>query len=511
MTTQTAYRETVSIKAPPPEQGRTMIRVPEPGPMSLFVVLIAISVGLAGAFAFQLVNPDTPLIILGGTLIAAAVIAIVGLYRYTWFLFGVLALRPALDDLIADEFGTFQPSAILGILAISVTALHLISRRVSGNWHRLTIVGWAMIAFFLAFVPSFVLSVDRGVSQGAMFGLASVVLLYLAVEQLLQDDFSHIWRLALASGLGLVVPIVTGFVQFFWTGTLDPGGSGLVRIDGSFAHPNSFATYLVFVVLFAIGIAPTMTVERKMWTLIVASLSGFLLVATFARGAWASFILGSLLMAYRINRKLVFLILLGSVGVAAAVPGVGDRLGNVFETTGANGGVKTDDSLGWRIGYWEKVWEFRNHNPLFGLGIDATKTQTIEAKDPHNSFLQAFVEGGLLGGLAFTILIVVVTVAGVRIWRKIKNGRLDRRTSLLGVGAISGLFSVAAQLITENVLLNTIVWWYLNIAIALLAVLAWRPSKADAPGPAYTRLQLPAGGETETYAGAANTNVPVMS
>lgn len=511
MTTQSVHHEPVSVKAPENPRPSLTIPVPEPGPMSVFVVLIAIAVGLAGAFAFKLVNPETRLIILGGTLVCAAVMAIIGLYRFSWFLYGVLALRPALDDLVADEFGSFQPSAILGILAIAVSALHLISRRTSGNWHRLTPIGWAMIAFFIGFVPSFVLSVDRGVSQAAMFGLASVVLLYLACEQLLQDNFENIWRLALAAGVGLIVPVVTGFVQFFWTGTLDPGGSGLIRIDGSFAHPNPYATYLVFAVLFAVGIAPTLSVEKKMWTLILASLCSFLLVATFARGAWASFILGSLLMAARINKKLVVVILLAAVGVAGAVPGVGDRLGNLFETTSATGGVKTDDSLGWRIGYWEKVWSFRTHNPLFGLGIDATKTQTIEAKDPHNSFLQAFVEGGIVGGLAFVTLFIIVIVASVRVWRRVKRGRLDRRTSLLAIGAVSALFSVSAQLITENVLLNTIVWWYMNIALALLAVLNWGRTRAFDAAPPSSRLELPAGGETRSYAGAAGTKIPVRS
>ena len=113
-------------------------------------------------------------------------------------------------------------------------------------------------------------------------------------------------------------------------------------------------------------------------------------------------------------------------------------------------------------------------NPIFGLGIDATKTQTVEAKDPHNSFLQAFLEGGLVGGIGFVTVFILAIVASVRIWRRVKRGEYDRGVSLLAVGSIGALFSVAAQLITENVLLNTIVWWYMNMALAALAVLAWR-------------------------------------
>ena len=145
-------------------------------------------------------------------------------------------------------------------------------RKASGVWKKPTPLGFAFIGFFVLFVPSFITSVDRGVSQGAMFGLASVVLLYLAIEQHLLDDSRFLFKILIASAVGMVVPIVTGFVQFFWTGTLDPGGSGLVRIDGSFAHPNTFATYLSFSLLLAISLIPTLEVKYKLIAILTACL-----------------------------------------------------------------------------------------------------------------------------------------------------------------------------------------------------------------------------------------------
>jgi O-antigen ligase len=91
--------------------------------------------------------------------------------------------------------------------------------------------------------------------------------------------------------------------------------------------------------------------------------------------------------------------------------------------------------------------------------------------------LDSFLEGGILGGLGFLLLLGVATYAGVKTWQKARKGLLDRQTMLISVGAIAALLSVAAQLITENVLLNTIVWWYLNIAFAHLAVLTWGPNR----------------------------------
>lgn len=477
------------------ESGSESFSAPTPGPASIFVLLIAIAVGLASAFVFQLASPDTPIVILGGTLLVAAILGFVGLFRYEWFLLITLAVRPSLDDLIADQFGTFQPSAILGILAIGVTFLHLISRRFTGNWNKLTPLGFAYIAFFVGFLPGFLTSVDRGVSQSALFGLASVVLLYLALEQQMHEDGTFLFKLLIASAIGMIVPIVTGFVQFFFTGTLDPGGSGLVRIDGSFAHPNTFATYLVFVVLIAIGVIPTMPVKHKLAVITIASLGGFLLIATFARGAWASFLIGTLLLAARINKKLVFVIMGGAAAVGVGVPGVRSRIDNLFATTGPNGGAKTDDSIGWRIGYWDELWgRFSTTRPLTGIGIDATKTQTLAAKDPHNSFLQAYLEGGIIGFAGFMAVLGLAGYASWKTWQKARRGELVRRTQLIAVGAIAALFSVFAQLVTENVLLNTIVWWYLNIAMAFLAVLTWGKKREQILSePQFETLALPTG------------------
>ena len=76
--------------------------LPRPGPMAFFVVILAVIAGLGVALGFQTFAPDTSFIILGGTLMVAGLMGIMGLYRYQWFLLTVLAIRPALDDLIAD-------------------------------------------------------------------------------------------------------------------------------------------------------------------------------------------------------------------------------------------------------------------------------------------------------------------------------------------------------------------------------------------------------------------------
>ena len=179
---------------------------------------------------------------------------------------------------------------------------------------------------------------------------------------------------------------------------------------------------------------------------------------------------------------------------------MGDRISNLTAATAPDGGVKTDDSLAWRFGYWERIWPFASRNPISGIGIDATKTQTPEAKDPHNSLLQAYLEGGILGAIGFFTLLGLATYAGFKVWGMARNGKLDRQTTVISVGAIAALLSVAAQLLTENVLLNTVVWWYLNIAFAHIAVTTWGKRKNIAPpndAADLSRLALPSSTATK--------------
>ena len=104
-----ARHDRVSIRREDESEAAPVLPTPRPGPAAIFVLLAATVAGLGGAFVFQSLSPDTPFVILGGTLLSAIALAIVGLYRYQWFLLITLAVRPALDDLIADQFGTFQP------------------------------------------------------------------------------------------------------------------------------------------------------------------------------------------------------------------------------------------------------------------------------------------------------------------------------------------------------------------------------------------------------------------
>jgi len=99
-----SWQDRVSIRREEDDQANEPVAANvRPGPAALLVLLVSTVVGLTAAFGFQALSPDTPFVILGGTMLAAAAMGLIGLYKYQWFLLATLAIRPSLDDLIADE------------------------------------------------------------------------------------------------------------------------------------------------------------------------------------------------------------------------------------------------------------------------------------------------------------------------------------------------------------------------------------------------------------------------
>ncbi|MEK8106144.1 O-antigen ligase family protein [Micromonospora sp. M12] len=121
------------------------------------------------------------------------------------------------------------------------------------------------------------------------------------------------------------------------------------------------------------------------------------LLLTNTRSALLGAAIGLVVVAalHRSKRMLVTLCLVAVVGVAL-VPAVGERFAQLG-TSRAVGGDPTGNTLAWRIGYWTEIVTLADRNPVTGIGPNMTQRETDEAKKPHNDFLRAYVETGLLG------------------------------------------------------------------------------------------------------------------
>ncbi len=449
------------------------------GRLGWFTLVVAVLVGTNLAWLDQTTDPSRHDLTIVLTLAMAVCLGIVGLFRYEYFVPLALLLRPSLDDLKLDELGLIQPAAVLGLTVIGVVTVRLIVDRQYGVPVLGSPVGKAWLAFVVVLTIGLPASLNFAESYPVLLGLWSSCLLYLSLESSFARDPNALGRVLVALALGAIPPLVTGFAQFFWTGTLEPI-SGLVRIDGTFTHSNPFGTYLAGLIVVGVATISAIPDRDRGWLGLELIAAAFVMAVTFARAAWFSMILGLLVLSWKVDRRLALVVIAGAAAAFVFVPGVADRFANIFAETNADGSALTDDSLAWRLSYWQEIFPLGLRNPLTGVGLGVVATLTVVGRQPHNSFMQAFVEGGLLGLVAWTVLVVTIAYAALRGWRLTDSEVADRLGPLhrsFLIGSVAAVFTVILQLFTENVMTDTVLQWFYAVPVAHLAAINWRQAE----------------------------------
>jgi O-antigen ligase len=166
------------------------------------------------------------------------------------------------------------------------------------------------------------------------------------------------------------------------------------------------------------------------------------------------------------------------------LPAVGDRFAQLADAR-AVGGAPTGNTLAWRLGYWAEVVTLADRNPLTGIGPNMTQYQTDEAKKPHNDFLRAYVETGILGLLAYLAMVALLLHAGLRALRRAPPGTLARGVAVGNLGCVVAFVAVSAA---SNVLSSVATLWYLVAFAAVAGAPAVVPAAQDR-GPKQEQLK----------------------
>jgi O-antigen ligase len=137
------------------------------------------------------------------------------------------------------------------------------------------------------------------------------------------------------------------------------------------------------------------------------------------------------------------------------------------------GGQPSGNSLAWRIGYWTEVLPLANSNPVTGIGLNSTQLITDEAKQPHNDFVRAYVETGLLGLGAYLAVLVALLGLGGGAVRASPPGSFERGVAAGFLGCAVAFVAVS---IAANVLSSVVLLWYLFAFAAAAAFVARQQS-----------------------------------
>jgi putative inorganic carbon (HCO3(-)) transporter len=439
--------------------------------LTLAVIVVACAAAATGVLAVRGV-PRTELLMPIGVLAVGALIAL-GCYRFEWFVLAVLGLRSAMDATSARVTGakfastvTKAPDAVssgpaasgMAALFIVLAVIWLLAQHRDRGRTRLTPAEGAFAAFVAACLISVVGAVNHAAALTECARIIAAVLMFVVLARLL-TSLASVRRCLIACAIGFVAPVLLGLLQAAGKGT-DFRSGGFGRVVGTFAHPNTFGFFLSMFILMAIALFRHCTVPVR-WALAFGTLvCGGLLVLTYARGPWIALVLGLIVIGV-LQSRLIFVWMVGGiVAVVAAVPSVLSRITDASSGSSASG--STNNSLSWRFDYWQQVIGLNHANPVTGIGLKGTKYLTDQNKAPHNDFLRAYVETGVLGLLAYVLVLVALVSVARRALRNAPRG--FPRGVAVGFAAV--LLAYVIDSLTDNLMSEVVVLWYFYAAAA---------------------------------------------
>lgn len=396
--------------------------------------------------------------------IGAALLAVAALCRFEWFIAALLLARPLLDILKGGGPELVQPTTLLSLLLLLVGPVWLVAQRRHSGRLPLT----ALVVVTGAFVASFALSAAGAAdvlgATSHVVRAASWLVMLLVIRRLADDRKT----LMVALGAFAASAVLPAVVSIFELGTPGYGRfmelkDGVERLRSTFDQSNNYARYLMLMLLVAV---PALALVRGKGRALLGAgtlLLLPLLFLTYARAAWVGLAAGLLAMAWATGRRR----LVGAVAVlglgSLAIPGVLGALGTLARPdTGTPG--STNNSVAWRFSYWKQISSLGLQHPLTGIGPNGTVTATVDAKEPHNEYLRAAIEGGLIGLILYLALLTVATVVAVRVVRRATSS-YQRAVGLAGLGVIVAVIVAGAA---SNIVLSVSFMWYFAFVVGVV-------------------------------------------
>lgn len=415
--------------------------------------------------------------------------------QFEYTVLGMLILRSALDP-----FSTFQiPAAFaLGLDALTLIyiALQLLTHRtVHTDRFWWFFAGWVMLqGLWVILLPLGALGLDASVLPNSIrewVRLFSWLLVYLLVMQL-KDKIPH-KQIVYALFWALLLPITVAVLQMFLPSVLPPmlaaqsgtefsGGlasEGSSRIKGTLGHPNTFVTFS----LMFMGLTYWRFTQSKQgwpWVLLLGLLA-FFFVST--KSLFGLMMLGTFIVVL-IAPRLSPVSLIGGILLFALVIGLfgstefgQERLGSIGQTPLGNPDIDIwraillsegdGNSFNWRIMQWTYLIGQWQLHPILGYGLGISAYVSTNKLYPHNDYVRALVEGGIVGLVIFLLFFAVQIVRLLQIYKNAspKTGQRELCLVMLAI-----LLAIPVGMITENIWSHTTLffyWW------TLFAVISW--------------------------------------
>lgn len=393
---------------------------------------------------------------------AGGVFAALALGRMQLFVLAVLAVRTVVDIGKLADVGTSatDPSSLLSLMFLGASITWIVAnRRLPRVRSRLRT---AILVFLAANAISIVASSNVPLSVFEFSRIASVAMMFLVVDRLVELDPGFARRVIATVALSCVAPIALTLATTLDGGQLAKSKGGFDRLTGTFEQANSFSRYLMFVLILGVAcfvhVGPR--VRIAVGTMIVAGTA--MLLLTYTRSSWLALVAGLLVVAWYQHRRAILAALAIGIVIASVVPSIGDRVSDLDDDRDVEGSAP--NSFVWRMEYWADIIPLANESPVIGLGPRITQERTEFAKQPHNDFVRAYVESGIVGFFAYLFVLWNLATTARAALRSPTRG-LDRGVVVAFAGCVLALVVVS---FVANVISQVVVLWYF-FAIAAVA------------------------------------------
>jgi len=339
-----------------------------------------------------------------------------------------------------------------------------------------------LVTLTLAVVTaSSVVAVDRATTLGQLPGLVTAAAIALLISTLSEPRWlaRAMWSVALAGGALAAIALhqqLTGSygTTYFGLATVE-FDAGVIRSGGPF-EPNFFAQALVVSTALAAYLAlRARHVRERVVGVAVALLCVAGIAGTASRGGTLALaaMLGLFLLLRRPRVRVLIpvAVLVFAIGSVVLPPETTKRVSSLAAATDVQQSIVHDTSFRGRFAENVTAVYMLRDNPLLGVGSGNFPVRYAEystyagrewrpVRQPHNLYLEAFAETGVIGGTMFLVFLGL-TISGA--WRARRLVSAD--STLL----VEGIFVALIGLLTTSLFLHAA---YISTFWAVIG-LAW--------------------------------------
>ncbi|NJM73167.1 MAG: O-antigen ligase family protein [Scytonema sp. RU_4_4] len=455
--------------------------------LGLLIGLAGVVVGLVTGF---LIGSTKPLYL--GLALGIVPFLFYFFTRFEQAVLGLLVLRTSLDPFSGQQIPAMFALGLDVLTILYVTVMLLRKQTVQTDRFWWFFAGWVILqGLWVVLLPLGGLGLGGGYLSDSIrewIRLFSWLMVYLLIMQL--KDRVPPAKVISILFLALVAPVVVGLMQVFIPFALpsflsahsyDAGSltSDGLRIKGTIGHPNGFVTLLLlfigltwwklkqsrqsFVWLLLLGLLAFFYVNTK-------ALFGLMMIATFV----------VVLVAPRLSPVnfiggILFVVLV--LGLFASSEFGRERLSSLANTPLLNPHIDVsraillsqsdNNSFNWRISQWYTLLNAWRQHPILGYGLGSSINVASNRLLPHNDYVRALVEGGIVGFVTFVVFLVA---QGVRLIQLMLSAppRSAQRDLCFVLFAI--FLAIPVGMITENIWSHTTLFFYW---FTVMAVTGW--------------------------------------